>query len=142
MDALMPQLNAAGDAWRPHAASQLDSSRGQAAFRSGPVNNAVATATIPGVPGETSYITGFDIYSGGATAAALVDVTIAGLAGGSITFPFSVPAGVALAAVPLQVRFPFPLKASAANTPITVSVAALGSGSTKTQAIAYGGQRP
>lgn len=139
MDTSMPQLSASGTAWEPRAGDFANPAFG-AAFRSAVVANAVATATIPAVSGETGFISGFDIYSGGATAAAIVDVTVAGLAGGSITFPFSVPAGVALAATPLQVRFPAPLRASGPNVAITVTVPALGAGATKTQAIAYGGQ--
>lgn len=140
MNQLMPVLNAAGTAYEPHPADLIADSVGALAQRysSGNVANATATAIIPAVAGETCYITRLEVYAGGATAAALVDITVAGLLGGSITFPFSVPAGATLAASPLIVQLPKPLPASAVNTQITVTCPALGAGNTKAQVVAFG----
>jgi hypothetical protein len=139
MDQLMPQLNAAGTAWEPHPTDDLASFVSR--YWSGEVANNTAIASIPAVAGETCYISGFEVHAGGATAAALVDVTVSGLLGGSITFPFSVPAGVALAGTPLKVQFPRPLPASAPNVAIAVTCPPLSAGNAKAMAVAYGYSR-
>ena len=136
----MTKLNAAGTAWIDN---QWEVGKATAAlpaqFPSANAANASCVATIPAIAGQTAYITGFDIYAGGATLSALVDAVVAGLLGGSRTFPFSTPAGATLSATPLSVRFPAPIFASAVNTAVTVTLAALGAGNTKTAVVALGG---
>ncbi len=140
--AFMPQLNAAGTAWIPQLFDNNLGNQGVQGlltrYGSGDVANAAAVATIPAVASQTAYITGFEVWAGGATAAILVDVTIAGLLGGSQTFPFAAPAGAALAANPLVFNFDQPLPASAANTAITVTLPALGAGNAKAAVYAKG----
>jgi hypothetical protein len=105
---------------------------------SGNVANASAVATLAAVAGKTAYVTGFEITAGGATAAALVDAVLSGLRGGNATYTFGAPAGAAVAATPLLVRFSMPLPASAMNTAIAITLPALGAGNTKAAVAIHG----
>lgn len=102
------------------------------------VANASAAATLAGAASKTTYITGFTVTAGGATAAALVDVTVTGLTGGTATFTFAAPAGATVGATPLVVMLPRPIPASATNTSIVVTLPALGAGNTKATVNAFG----
>jgi hypothetical protein len=105
---------------------------------SGNVANAIGTATLPAVAAKTTYITGFDVTGSGATVGLPVVVTVAGLLGGSITYTTTAAVGALVGNTPLSVRFPAPMPASAVNTAITVSCAALGAGSTNNVVNAFG----
>jgi len=105
---------------------------------SGNIANASAVATLAAAAGKTTCITGFDITGTGATVGLPVIVTVAGLLGGSITFTYAAMAGALIFNAPLQVRFPAPIPASAVNTAITVTCAALGLGATNNVVNAYG----
>lgn len=98
---------------------------------SGSVANAAAVATLPAVVGKTNYITGFQCTALGATSLANVEVTIAGLQGGTLTYMFQFPAGVTLLAQALNVQFSRPLKASGQNVAIVATLPAGGAGNTK-----------
>ena len=136
----VPKLNAAGTAYIPYPwetaqETQIAIQR----FTSGQVANAAATATIPAVAGQLAVITGFEVYAGGATAAALVNATLANVqAGAQLTYPVSAPAGAALAAPIVSINFDAPIQASAVNTAITVTLPALGAGNTAAMVIAKG----
>lgn len=105
---------------------------------SGVVANASAVATLDSDAGKTTYIAGFAILGGGATAAALVDVTIAGLLGGTRTIVHGAVAGATLLNPVLVVAFDPPLPASAADTDIVVTCPALGAGNAKNSVTAWG----
>jgi len=108
---------------------------------SGNVANATASAALPATAGVTNFIYGFDVYGTGATAASVVNCTVAGTAStGTPTFAQAVPAGATTAITPTLVRFPEPLPASAVNTAITVSCPAFGSGNTNASVNVYGFQ--
>ena len=107
---------------------------------SGNVANASAVATLPGVAGKTTYITGFAITGGGATAASLVSATLAGLLSGTATYTIGAVAGVLLSNSALVVNFSVPLPASALNTAIVLTVPALGAGNTNSAVSAQGFQ--
>lgn len=107
-------------------------------FSSGNVANASAAATITGTTGQFSYLTGFEMTFGGATAAACVNATVTGLLGGTATYPVCAPAGVAVYGTPLIVNFNPPLQSSAANTNIVVTLPALGAGNTNAAVVAHG----
>lgn len=96
---------------------------------SGVVAAGVAAATLTNAANRTTYITGFSVTAGGATAGSLVNVTVAGLVGGTQTFVLAIPTGVALGAV-LTYDFPTPIPASAPNGVIIVSCPSAGAGST------------
>lgn len=97
---------------------------------SGNVANASAAATLAGAAAATTYVTGFQITAGGATAGACVSATLAGVIGGTATYAFCVPTGATLAAQPLVVKLDPPVPASAVNTSIVLTLPALGAGST------------
>lgn len=105
---------------------------------SGNVANGSAAATIPAVSGKTNYLTGFQIFGAGATAALAVDVTVTGLLGGTLTYTYGFVAGATLANTPINVAFDPPLPASAVNTAIVVTCPAGGSGAAKNTVNAQG----
>lgn len=99
------------------------------------------TATLPATAGRTQYLEGFEITGGGATAASLIEVSITGLAGGTIKYEMNVLAGVTgpvNAQGGLFVRFPEPLPASGQNTAVNVTVPSFGAGNTNAAVVAYG----
>jgi len=105
---------------------------------SGVVSAAAAVATLDSDAGKTTYISGLLISGGGATSAALVDVTIAGLLGGTRTFVHGAVAGAALKNPDLHLKFDPPLPASALDTDIVVTCPSLGTGNTKNSVTAWG----
>lgn len=100
-----------------------------------------ATATLPGVAGKTTYITGFQVTGGGATAGSIVVVTVTGILGGTMSYDVAPPTGAAVGMQPLIVTFPIPIPASAVNTPIAVVVPSLGAGNTNSAVAAQGFQQ-
>lgn len=99
---------------------------------------ATATATLPGIAGRTTYLTGFDFTGGGATAGSTVSLVVGSVAGGAPTFVITVPAGVTTAIPPLIVRWNTPISAVTTNSAITVSVPSLGAGNVGSCITAYG----
>lgn len=108
------------------------------AASSGNVVAAAAVATLAAEVGKTTYVSGFILTAAGATAALVVNATIAGVLGGTMTFSFAFPAGVTLQATPLAVTFPYPIPASAVNTAIVVTLPSGGAGNTNAAAVAIG----
>ena len=135
----MPKLNAAGTTWLQNGWDPTVSNNSPARYSSAEVANASAVATLPAVTGQTGFITGAEVYVGGATAGALVDLSITGLLGGTQVFPVSAPAGVALAGSPLILKFAPPIPASAVNTAIVATLPALGVGNVKALVVLIGG---
>src|SRR6266404_5931282 len=92
------------------------------AASSGNVANAIATATLPGVVGKTTYLSGFSVAgSGVTTAAAPVLITITGLIGGiTLTYPLCPVAGVLLQNLLIDRNFRPGIPASAPNTAIVI----------------------
>lgn len=115
----------------PQAAVQVENS-------SGNVANSAAVATMAADATRTNYITGFEVTASGSTAGLPVSVTVAGILGGSLTYTFTFPAGVLVAAQPLTVEFPEAIPASAINTAITVTCPAGGAGNTNTTVNVHG----
>jgi hypothetical protein len=105
---------------------------------SGNTANASAQARMPAVSGKTNYITGFDVYSTGSTAAFVTQVTISGLLGGSLVFSYANVIGPTLLSTPLSIRFPGPIPGLAVNTALNVTLPALGSGNTSATVNVYG----
>jgi hypothetical protein len=106
------------------------------------------TATLTGVAGEYTYIEGFDLTGGGATAASIIEVTTTGINGSLPKFEVAIAAGVTAPAFSTtgsytwSIRFPTPLRSTATNTNITVVVPSYGSGNTNASVIAYGFTAP
>ncbi len=107
---------------------------------SGNMANASAVATLAAKAGVTNYLQGFQVTASGATAGLAVTGTVTGLLGGTMSFTFVFPAGVAVAAQPLIYYFEPALPASAPNTAIVVTVPAGGSGNTNATVSAQGFQ--
>lgn len=113
------------------------------------VSGAAATnaPVLAGMQGKVTYLEGFDLAGGGATAAGFATITITGLAGGTVTLTAAVAAGAAVAAFAngvFSVRFPTPLAGGTVagtiqtNTNITVSCGSYGAGNTQASCTAYG----
>jgi|SRR5215471_17758517 len=105
---------------------------------SGNVANANAVATLTATASQTAWLSGFEMTAAGATGALAVNATVTGLLGGTRTYTFVFPAGVAVAANNLIVNFVPPLPASAPNTNIVVTLPAGGTGNTNAACNAEG----
>ena len=123
----------AGGAGVPVGATPITAASGNQA-------NANAVATLAAAAGKTTYITGFQVTAAGATAGLAVNVTVAGVVTGTLTYTFVFPAGAAVGAQPLVVEFPEPVPASAVNTAIVVTLPAGGAGNTNAAVAAQGFQ--
>jgi hypothetical protein len=86
---------------------------------------AACSATLAGQASKTTYLTGFTVTSGNATAAVVGTVTVTGTIGGSLNYVFVEPTATGGY---LSVSFSQPIPASAQNTAITVTLAALTGG--------------
>jgi hypothetical protein len=100
--------------------------------------NAVCTATFPAAVGKTNYVQGVVLSTGGATVGLLASVTLAGLSGGTITLPLSIPTGPLLGCGPHVIPFPRAMRGVAPNTAVSVSIPALGAGNTSASATLIG----
>ena len=105
---------------------------------SGNVAAAIAAATLPVAPGKTNYLSGIAITGSGATAASVVNPTVTGLNGGTLTLTLAVVAGATLSNTPLILTFNPPIPAAGINTAIVVSVPSLGAGNTNSTASLWG----
>lgn len=106
--------------------------------KSGNIANNTATATLTGISTTTVYISGFEITGSGATGALVVNPTVTGVLGGTLTYTFTFPAGATVACQPLIVTFDPPLPASAVNQAIAVVCPASGTGGTNCTVVAHG----
>ncbi|HLY84818.1 MAG TPA: hypothetical protein VKQ71_17670 [Acidimicrobiales bacterium] len=97
-------------------------------------------ATLPGVAGKTTYLTGFEVTGSGATAASVQLVTVTGVVGGPLSYDLAIPAGIAVGITPLTVEFARPIPATAPNTAILVNVPGFGAGNTAAAVVAHGYQ--
>jgi hypothetical protein len=129
-----PNVSVVNPASRPvpviSATGGLSGAVTQVTGSSGNVANATATASLPAVAGKTNFLTGFQCTATGATGALVVNVTVTGLVTGTATYTFVFPAGVTVQATSLIVSFVTPVKASAVNTAIVVTLPAGGTGNT------------
>jgi hypothetical protein len=110
----------------------------QATAVTGSATAAVNTATstnLPAVAAKTNYVTGFSVTTQGGSAAAAGLVTLQGTITGTLNY--QVGAG---ANFPVQFihTFPSPIPSIAANTPLLVSVPALGANTGAVACTIYG----
>ena len=108
---------------------------------SGNVAAGPAVATLPGAPGLTTFISGFEITASGATAASCVNATVTGVVSGNLTYTFCAPAGLTAEAPPLLVNFNPPIPAASVNAPIVVSLPSLGAGNANAAVVTHGFQQ-
>ena len=125
--------NLTGTVGAPGGATLLQSSSGNVAA-------ATATATLAAAASKTTWITGAIITGAGATAGSVVNGTITGLLGGTMTFVVPVATGATVGNQPIYLDFIPPIPASAVNTAIVVSVPSLGAGNTNSAVSAWGYQ--
>lgn len=105
----------------PDGAEYLGSSSGNQA-------NANAVATLTPRTGKTAYLSEFTITGAGATAGLAVVATITGVVGGTRSSVFTFPAGAGVGATPLIKAFTLPIKATAPDIPIVITLPASGVG--------------
>jgi hypothetical protein len=98
------------------------------------------SATLPGVAGKTTYISGFEVTGSGATVGLVVLVTLSGVVGGPLTYVLPIVAGALLAITPLIVNFARPIPASGPDVDITVSVPSFGLGNMHAAVVVHGYQ--
>lgn len=67
----------------------------------------------------------FQVTSGGSNTTAIVNLTVTGTTGGTLTYSYATVTGVTLANAPLDVEFTPCMPASAPNTAIAVSLPSL-----------------
>jgi len=118
--------------------SQYPAGATPVAASSGNVAAAVATATLAGAAGRTTYLTGFQVTGSGATAGLPVIVTVTGIIGGTLSYIYTATVGILLPNTPLAVAYAPALAASAVNTSIAVSCPSLGLGNTNNTVVAHG----
>jgi hypothetical protein len=103
--------------------------------------NASTSATLTAAVGKTNFLSGFDVYANGATAASVQTVTITGLAVGTLTYSYAIGNSVNTDLPHLIEYFNPPLPASATNTAIVVTCTAAGTGNTQQCVAAWGFQQ-
>lgn len=105
---------------------------------SGNVAAAIASATLAADATRQNFLCGFSITAGGATAGAVVNFTITGMIGGTMTYAFAAPTGAAVGATPLVVTFPVCIPATGDNVAIVASLPSLGAGNTNASVNIWG----
>lgn len=106
------------------------------------VSAAANNQTLAAQTGRRTFISGFTVDGLGATGASVINVTVTGVLGGTITYVLPIVAGATTQIAPLRVEFPRPIPASADNTAIVVNVPSFGAGNTQANASAHGFSRP
>lgn len=134
-------INSDGSINTRASAGSLPANATAVANSSGNVANSPAVATLAGVSNKTTYIQGLIITPGGATAAAVVTATLAGITGGPLSFTASAPSPAGNAGPVIIINFGVGgLPASTANTSIVLTLPALGTGNTNASVSAWGYQ--
>jgi hypothetical protein len=109
-------------AFLPSGATQLVETTGNKSAATG-------TATLPASTSQYTYIEGFEVTGAGATATSIIQVAVTD-GTWTLTYDMVIPAGVTAAVTPLIIRYARPLKSSAINTSITVTMPSFGAGNT------------
>lgn len=128
-----------GAVYRGGYASDFPSGATAVQATSGVVANASAVASMPAVSGRTNFITGLSVTGSGATTATIVGAALTGPATG-MTWMYGVVAGASVKNPDLILSFTPPIPAGAANSALTLTVPALGSGNLYATANIWGYQ--
>ena len=126
----------------PALGQEPNSSAAKLTNSSGNVAAATATATMAAANGLLNYVCGFSITGAGATGASVINPTLTGLNGGTITYTMAIVAGATLAQPQLDLRFSPCQPATALNTAITLTVPSFGAGNTNATVSIYGYRLP
>lgn len=121
----------AGNTTYPPGAIPLQSSSGNVAA-------ANAVATLPASQGRITYVCGVIATSAGSTAGAVVNPTIVGTLGGTMTFVYTTITGATLANPNLFIGFNPCVPGSAVNTAVVFTLPNLGAGNTNAAVSAWG----
>lgn len=105
---------------------------------SGHVAAGSAVATLTGIASRISYLCSFNVTSSGSTSALVVEPTVTGLKGGTLTFVYTTVAGVTLKNDALVVPFYPCAPASGRAVDIVVTVPTLGAGNTNIAVNVFG----
>lgn len=92
--------------------------------------NAPVVLNITPSAAQFGYLAGLIVSGLGATAAAVILLSIAGIEGGTLQLPVAVPAGAAVPIAPVVIQFNPPLVGSALGQQIQVTLTAFGAGNT------------
>jgi len=103
---------------------------------------AAAAATLAADGNSTVYLSGFEVSGAGATASSIIQITVTGILGGTLTYIYVVPAGVGVVAPTWFVEFSVPIPAADVNTSIVVNVPSFGAGNTNAALVAHGFKVP
>lgn len=119
-----------------------DSSSQRLAVSNSANGAAGVAATLPAQVGKFTHLCGFSVDAGNPTAGTTVGVTVSGVAGGTMTFDWTVlAAGAAVAPpVPLFKTFYPCLPTAGENTSVVVTVPTLGAGEVGVSVNAWGFQ--
>ncbi len=107
--------------------------------------NVAISCVLPAVVGAKTYLSGFHVTAGGATAASMINVTVTGLQAGTLAYEVLVPAGTGntnSSVLNFEVKLPIDLPTNAVNSAVTISVPSPGAGNTNVAVVAYGFSRP
>jgi len=88
--------------------------------------NAPITATLPAAAGKTTYVTSLQASATGASAPSVVNVTLVGALGGTLSWQKVNPSGSEMPVLSLNFNPPCP--ASALNTALVLTMPAAGAG--------------
>ena len=105
---------------------------------SGVVASTAAVATLEPAAGKRTFLTGFLVSGLGATAAAAVTVSVAGVANDDLEFAYVAEEGATVHNDDLFVMFPRPIPAIDDETDIVITCPDLGDGNTHNQVTAFG----
>jgi hypothetical protein len=111
---------------------------GTTSISSGNKAATTATATFTHTGNNLFYVTGIECTASGATTALPVIVTLAGCLGGTMSWIFTFPAGVLIAAQPLIIEFNPPLPSVDANTDVVLTLPSSGTGGTNAAVVLHG----
>lgn len=124
--------------WTTGATSDYPAGATPALGTSGNVANAAANATLTGVAGQFTWVTGFEVTGSGATVGLPVTVTLTNTIGGTASWTYAGVAGVLLENTPLIIPFPKPVRSFSQGQSMVLSVPALGAGNTNSTAVIHG----
>lgn len=103
---------------------------------------AALSASLASTASQTTYLQGYAISGGGATAAATLTATISGLTGTNMAVGYFVTTGTTIGSSPVIVNFTRAIPASGTNISVTINLPSLGAGNSSTVLSIFGYRAP